>query len=44
LPDRFIDQASPQQMYAWAGLSAADIARTVRHALTAAKPEVVHRS
>ncbi|OYU18780.1 MAG: 1-deoxy-D-xylulose-5-phosphate synthase [Rhodobacteraceae bacterium PARR1] len=33
LPDRFIDQASPAQMYAWAGMSAADIARTVRHML-----------
>ena len=33
LPDRFIDQASPAQMYAWAGLSSADIARTVRHML-----------
>ncbi len=28
LPDRFIDQASPQQMYEDAGLSAADIAAT----------------
>jgi len=33
LPDRFIDQASPTQMYQWAGLSAADIAMTVRAAL-----------
>jgi 1-deoxy-D-xylulose-5-phosphate synthase len=33
LPDRFIDQASPAQMYDWAGLSAKDIARTVRQAL-----------
>jgi 1-deoxy-D-xylulose-5-phosphate synthase len=33
LPDRFIDQASPSQMYAWAGMSAADITRTVRHML-----------
>jgi 1-deoxy-D-xylulose-5-phosphate synthase len=33
LPDRFIDQASPSQMYAWAGMSAADIVRTVRHML-----------
>lgn len=33
LPDRFIDQASPAQMYDWAGLSAKDIVRTVRHAL-----------
>ena len=29
LPDRFIDQASPAQMYAWAGMSADDIARTL---------------
>ncbi|MFN6980106.1 MAG: transketolase C-terminal domain-containing protein, partial [Gemmobacter sp.] len=29
LPDRFIDQAEPDVMYAWAGLTAADIARTV---------------
>ncbi|MFN6977758.1 MAG: transketolase C-terminal domain-containing protein, partial [Gemmobacter sp.] len=29
LPDRFIDQAEPAVMYAWAGLTAADIARTV---------------
>ena len=33
LPDRFIDQASPLQMYAWAGLAADDIARTAREAL-----------
>ncbi len=33
LPDRFIDQASPAQMYDWAGLSAKDIIRTVRQAL-----------
>ncbi len=42
LPDRFIDQASPLQMYQWAGLSAADIAMTVRAALgraeTVARP------
>jgi 1-deoxy-D-xylulose-5-phosphate synthase len=42
LPDRFIDQASPAQMYQWAGLSAADIAMTVRAALgraeTVARP------
>jgi 1-deoxy-D-xylulose-5-phosphate synthase len=30
LPDRFIDQASPAQMYAEAGLTAADIATSVR--------------
>ena len=33
LPDRFIDQGSPAQMYEWAGLTAKDIARTVRQAL-----------
>lgn len=33
LPDRFIDQASPAQMYAWAGLQAEDIRRTAREAL-----------
>ncbi|AWB48055.1 1-deoxy-D-xylulose-5-phosphate synthase [Gemmobacter aquarius] len=33
LPDRFIDQASPAQMYDWAGLSAKDIVRVVRQAL-----------
>jgi len=33
LPDRFIDHASPAQMYEWAGLSAKDIVRTVRQAL-----------
>ncbi|WP_394351568.1 1-deoxy-D-xylulose-5-phosphate synthase [Paragemmobacter ruber] len=33
LPDRFIDQASPAQMYAWAGLTAKDIAATIRAAL-----------
>ena len=32
LPDRFIDQASPAQMYQWAGLSASDIVATVRAA------------
>jgi 1-deoxy-D-xylulose-5-phosphate synthase len=30
LPDRFIDQASPTEMYAEAGLRAADIADTIR--------------
>ncbi len=30
LPDKFIDQASPAQMYAEAGLTAADIAATLR--------------
>jgi 1-deoxy-D-xylulose-5-phosphate synthase len=42
LPDRFIDQASPAQMYQWAGLSATDIVATVRAALgraeTVARP------
>jgi 1-deoxy-D-xylulose-5-phosphate synthase len=42
LPDRFIDQASPAQMYQWAGLTAVDIAATVRaatgRAQTAARP------
>ena len=33
LPDRYIDQASPERMYEWAGLDAAGIARTVREAL-----------
>ncbi len=33
LPDRFIDQASPAEMYADAGMTAADIAATVRGAL-----------
>lgn len=33
LPDRFIDQASPTQMYAWAGLAAADIAAMTRGTL-----------
>ncbi len=33
LPDRFIDQGSPAQMYEWAGLTAKDIARSVRQAL-----------
>jgi 1-deoxy-D-xylulose-5-phosphate synthase len=33
LPDRFIDQASPAQMYEWAGLTAEDIAATAATAL-----------
>ena len=33
LPDTFIDQASPAQMYDWAGLTAAHIAETARAAL-----------
>ena len=37
LPDRFIDQASPAQMYAWAGLAAADIAAMVRTAILPAR-------
>ncbi|MES2336162.1 MAG: 1-deoxy-D-xylulose-5-phosphate synthase [Pseudomonadota bacterium] len=42
LPDRFIDQASPNQMYAWAGLAAGDIATTVRTMVLPARPgEVV---
>jgi 1-deoxy-D-xylulose-5-phosphate synthase len=38
LPDRFIDQASPTQMYAWAGLAAADIATLAKTTLLVAKP------
>jgi 1-deoxy-D-xylulose-5-phosphate synthase len=37
LPDRFIDQASPGQMYAWAGLAASDIAAMVRTAVQPAR-------
>lgn len=33
LPDQFIDQAAPQQMYEWAGLTAADIAARATEAL-----------
>jgi len=33
LPDRYIDQASPAEMYADAGMTASDIAATVRGAL-----------
>lgn len=33
LPDAFIDQGSPAQMYEWAGMTATDIARTIRRAL-----------
>ena len=33
LPDRYIDQASPERMYHWAGLDAAGIVRTVGEAL-----------
>jgi 1-deoxy-D-xylulose-5-phosphate synthase len=41
LPDRFIDQGSPAQMYEWAGLTAKDIAACVRQAIgrgVSAKP------
>jgi 1-deoxy-D-xylulose-5-phosphate synthase len=41
LPDRFIDQASPAEMYAEAGLRAADIAGTIRGLLAKLKPIVV---
>ena len=37
LPDRFIDQASPTQMYAWAGLAAADIAAMARRVVLPAQ-------
>ncbi len=40
LPDRFIDQASPEQMYLDAGLDAASVAEAVR-TLTAGLPKVV---
>ena len=33
LPDLFIDQGSPREMYEWAGMTAADIARTCTAAL-----------
>lgn len=39
LPDRFIDQASPADMYAAADLTAADIARTATDALGLITPE-----
>jgi 1-deoxy-D-xylulose-5-phosphate synthase len=32
LPDRFIDQGAPKEMYEWAGLTAARIAETCTHA------------
>ncbi|WP_422071740.1 1-deoxy-D-xylulose-5-phosphate synthase [Tranquillimonas rosea] len=38
LPDRFIDQASPAEMYAAAGLTAQDIAATAMEALGVAAP------
>ena len=40
LPDSFIDQAAPSQMYAWAGLQATDIAATARAALRRHHPAV----
>jgi 1-deoxy-D-xylulose-5-phosphate synthase len=41
LPDRFIDQASPPEMYAEAGMRAADIAATLRGLSAKLKPTVV---
>jgi 1-deoxy-D-xylulose-5-phosphate synthase len=41
LPDRFIDQASPAEMYAEAGLRAADIAAVMRGLSAKLKPTVV---
>jgi 1-deoxy-D-xylulose-5-phosphate synthase len=41
LPDRFIDQASPAEMYAEAGLRAADIAVTLRGLSAKLQPIVV---
>ena len=43
LPDRFIDQASPAEMYAEAGLTAADIAATLRglHETLGRKPQAL---
>lgn len=41
LPDRFIDQASPDEMYEDAGLTAADIVNTVRDAVGRAESNVV---
>lgn len=41
LPDRFIDQASPDEMYEDAGLTAEDIANTVRHVLGQTQTNVV---
>jgi 1-deoxy-D-xylulose-5-phosphate synthase len=41
LPDRFIDQASPAEMYAEAGLRAVDIAATLRGLVAKLKPVVV---
>lgn len=41
LPDRFIDQASPDEMYEDAGMTAADIVETVRDALGRTESNVV---
>jgi 1-deoxy-D-xylulose-5-phosphate synthase len=41
LPDRFIDQASPADMYADAGMTAGDIAASVRAVMAAGRGEVV---
>ncbi|WP_299615735.1 1-deoxy-D-xylulose-5-phosphate synthase [uncultured Tateyamaria sp.] len=41
LPDRFIDQASPDEMYEDAGLTAADIVHTVQDALGCVDTNVV---
>ncbi|NBZ86410.1 1-deoxy-D-xylulose-5-phosphate synthase [Stagnihabitans tardus] len=43
LPDRFIDQASPAEMYAEAGLTAADIANTVKLTLSRRKTGAIVR-
>jgi len=39
LPDVFLGQASPDQMYATAGLRAADIVAKVQEVLTVLKPD-----
>jgi 1-deoxy-D-xylulose-5-phosphate synthase len=44
LPDRFIDQASPADMYADAGLTAADIATAGLEALGVAAPDFEGRA
>ncbi|MCU0827548.1 MAG: 1-deoxy-D-xylulose-5-phosphate synthase [Tabrizicola sp.] len=44
LPDRFIDQASPAEMYAEAGLRSADIAAILRGLLAKLEPIVVPMS
>jgi 1-deoxy-D-xylulose-5-phosphate synthase len=41
LPDRYIDQASPAQMYADAGMTAGDIAETIRQVAVPGKAQVV---